>query len=137
MIVYLDTSVVLRVLLGQPEPVTCWGQWEEACASVLLKTEFLRTLDRLRLSGMIDDEDRARLRVDFGIVWSTLHVVPVDELVLERAADPFPTPIGTLDAIHLVSAMRAREAFGREVVLLTHDLQLSRAARASGIRVGT
>lgn len=63
--VLVDTSVVLGTLLGQSEQVTCWGKWSEAFVSELVQTEYLRSLDRLRLQGALTDEDRARLRLDF------------------------------------------------------------------------
>jgi hypothetical protein len=30
MIVYVDTSVVLRILLHEPNPVAIWGEWSKA-----------------------------------------------------------------------------------------------------------
>jgi hypothetical protein len=61
-------------------------------------------------------------------------LVRVDEAVLERAAEPFPTTIGSLDAIHLASAILAR---GRrsELAFATHDAALATAARAVGLSV--
>jgi predicted nucleic acid-binding protein len=50
--------------------------------------------------------------------------------VLTRAAGPMPTVVGSLDAIHLATALEPG------FVLLTHDKQLARAARASGLDVG-
>ena len=35
-------------------------------------------------------------------------LIPVDAAVLERAAEPFPTLLGTLDAVHLASAVLVR-----------------------------
>jgi hypothetical protein len=44
--------------------------------------------------------------------------------------------LGTLDAIHLATALAWREAAGVEdLVMATHDLALATAARASGLRV--
>ena len=55
MIFYLDTSVVLRVLLGQPGTLPEWGRWQEASASELLGVESRRAIDRLRLESNLDD----------------------------------------------------------------------------------
>ena len=44
-----------------------------------------------------------------------------------------PTELGTLDAIHLATALLWREAYGRDLVMATHDSALAIAARASGI----
>jgi predicted nucleic acid-binding protein len=58
--------------------------------------------------------------------------VDVSPAVLRRAADPFPTPLGTLDAIHLATAVLWREGRSVAPVLVTHDAQLATAARATG-----
>jgi predicted nucleic acid-binding protein len=54
-IIYLDTSTVLRVILRQPRPLGEWNTWERAYASELLGVEARRTIDRLRLEGHLDD----------------------------------------------------------------------------------
>lgn len=54
--------------------------------------------------------------------------------MLNRAAGPFPTVIGTLDAIHLASALLWREAEpGPELRVLTFDRQLELCAGTLGI----
>lgn len=57
-----------------------------------------------------------------------------DPPVLVRAADPFPTPLGTLDALHLASALLVREEVP-DVMLATHDERLATAAVAMGFGV--
>ncbi len=54
--------------------------------------------------------------------------------MLERAADPFPTLLGSLDAVHLTSAVLARTQVP-ELRLATHDSELARAARGLGFDV--
>lgn len=49
--------------------------------------------------------------------------------ILERAADPFPTHVATLDALHLASAIELRAVAG-DLAFATHDSQLASAARA-------
>ena len=51
----IDTSVIVRVLLGQANPISCWGKWKRAYVSQLVHTEFHRAIDRLRLEGHLDD----------------------------------------------------------------------------------
>ncbi len=132
--VYLDTSVILRVLLQDPLKTPLWGKWTEAFSSRLWKTEALRTLDRLRLSQAIDDSQVAKLRRDIELVNDVLHIVPVTESMLARAGEAFPTIIGTLDAIHLASALAVRDSTGLDR-LLTHDTQLATTARSLGLDV--
>jgi predicted nucleic acid-binding protein len=134
--VYLDTSAVLSRLLRQANAVEGWGRWDRAYSSFLCRVEFLRTVDRLRLESEIDDNERVQLHEQFDLFWATVHRIRLAEDVLARAGDPFPTALGTLDAIHLASALIvARTPDGRIDELLTHDEQLGRAARAVGFRV--
>ena len=67
-------------------------------------------------------------------VVDTFSLIPVGPRILERAAEPFPTTLGSLDAIHLASALLVRDQF-RDLALATHDLELGIAARAVGFRV--
>jgi hypothetical protein len=55
--------------------------------------------------------------------------------VLRRAADPFPTPLGTLDAIHLATAVLWQRARRSAPVLATHDAGLAAAARSVGLEI--
>jgi len=132
--VYLDTSVVLRTILGQPKQVPCWGRWDKAWSSRLWRTEALRTVDRLRLTGEVDDPEVVRLHTDIDLVDLTLHVVALTDAIMLRAEESFPTVIGTLDGIHLATALLLRR-HGSIDLFLTHDRQLGQAARALGFTV--
>jgi hypothetical protein len=46
-----------------------------------------------------------------------------------------PLPLGTLDALHLSTAILWREVRGKELVMATHDRGLGEAARAFGFAV--
>src|SRR5437016_6396086 len=132
---YLDSSVLLRVLLGLPDALAGWKEVETGVASALVGVECLRTLDRLRLSGAMSDDDLAARRgAVFGLM-AAMEVVEVTRTVLARAAQPLPTVVGTLEALHLATALLWREQSGDELTLATHDTALGRAARASGFEV--
>jgi predicted nucleic acid-binding protein len=133
-IVYLDTSVVLRILLQEPEPVEIWGEWEKAYSSALWRVEALRTADRLRLSQEISDTQLAQLVRDIQIAHETFSIHPLTNRILQRASETFPTVVGTLDAIHLATALSIREIEKLDL-LLTHDSQLGTAARSLGFAV--
>ena len=134
MIVYVDTSVVLRVLFKEPNPVNLWGKWEKAYSSELCRVEALRTVDRLRLTGDLSDGEVADLIRDIRIVHETLTVYPLSSSILQRAGETFPTVVGTLDAIHLATVLALREIESIDF-LLTHDVQLGTAARSLGFSV--
>jgi hypothetical protein len=131
-IVYLDTSTVLRILLGQPGRLAVWGKWDEAFTSEILGVETRRALDRLRLDSALSDGDLARLHEGLARVEATLATVSVTRTVLQRASLPMATAVKTLDAIHLASAMLLREHRGERPLFATHDAQQAIAARALG-----
>ena len=135
MITYLDASVVLRFVLGQPDLLPSWPEIESAVSSDLLRVECLRTLDRLRLSGHLDDDELASRRATTHHLLRALDLIDLSATVLTRASQPFPVVLGTLDAIHLASALLWRERRDEELVLATHDRQLARAAQACGVTV--
>ena len=133
--VYVDSSVVLRRLLLQPGRIESWASWEAAVTSQLTAVESRRSLDRLRVRGKLADPDMARLRKVLDATLEQFDVIPVGAAVLERAASPFPTALGTLDAIHLASALLWIDEKREPLTLLTHDEELAIAAEASGFAV--
>lgn len=135
MIVYVDSSVVLRRLLRQPGSLREWRLVRTAVGSRLVEVECLRTLDRLRLAGAFDDRRAADLRNAVLRVVASLEVVEVTRGVLARAAQPAGTALGTLDAIHLASALLWRHRTDANLAFATHDETLAVAARAYGLRV--
>ncbi|MEJ0007999.1 MAG: hypothetical protein WDM77_16945 [Steroidobacteraceae bacterium] len=66
---------------------------------------------------------------------NSLELIEIDSAVLDRAAQPMPTELGTLDAIHLASALLWKDATGVVPVLATHDEALGLAAQAYGLAV--
>lgn len=76
----------------------------------------------------------ARHRADVLEAVDAFSLVTLDSIVLERAAEPFPTLLDSLDAIHLASALLVREEF-EGLEFATHDDELGIAARATGIPV--
>lgn len=132
--VYVDSSVLLRVVLGEEAPLAEWPRITQPMASELIRVECLRTIDRARLRFGIPDRDVAERRAQVLEYLETFELVTLDRGVLERTAEPFPTAIGTLDAIHLTSALVAR-AVVPELTFATHDGELGLAARAMGFPV--
>jgi predicted nucleic acid-binding protein len=135
MIAYVDASVLLRFALRQSNALAEWRQIEQGVSSALVMTESLRTLDRLRLRAKLPDAEVARCRAKILELIGSLELVELDAVVLDRAAQPMPTEIGTLDAIHLATALLWREQFRADLTMATHDDALGLAARAHGIAV--
>ncbi|PYQ69547.1 MAG: hypothetical protein DMG04_27900 [Acidobacteria bacterium] len=135
MIAYVDASVLLRVALRQPDALPEWRRIQQGVSSALITTESLRTLDRLRLRAKLSDEEIANRRAAILRLIASLELVEIDAVVLDRAAQPMPTELGTLDAIHLATALLWKEMSRMDLVMATHDGALGLAAKAHGLAV--
>lgn len=135
MIAYLDASVVLRLVLNERDRIKEWARLTGAVASALTEMECLRTIDRLSRTGALDAEEVAGRRAAVYRLLEGVEVVELTRTVPRRASAPFSTPLGTLDAIHLSTALLWRDARGTDLVMATHDVALATASRAVGLRV--
>jgi predicted nucleic acid-binding protein len=133
-IAYVDTSVLLRIVLGEPKPLREWRKIDSVLSSELIRVEALRSIDRARVLLQLEDAEIAERRAGVLQLLSGFRLARMDSRVLARAADPFPTLIRTLDAIHLATADLARRAT-KDLVFATHDRELGTAATALGFRV--
>ena len=132
MIVYLDTSVVLRVLLDQPRKLSSWAQWTAAYSSELTGVECRRVIDRLRLDAVFDDEEVALATQRLSQMEKSVRRIRLSRSILHAASQTMPTVVKALDAFHLVSAVAIRERRQVELFFATHDSQQATAARALG-----
>ena len=133
--VYLDSSVVLRRLQREPAPLARWGQWERAYSSVLMRVEVLRTVDRNRLRGAISDREASELISIAHAFFDAIQFIALSDGILNRASQSFFTALGTLDALHLATALRLVDSGSMELTFLTHDAELAIAARSVNLTV--
>jgi predicted nucleic acid-binding protein len=131
---YVDSSVLLRVVLGEKGRLRVWSKISNPVSSELIRLECLRTIDRARIRLGLRDSDVARQRAEVLETIQAFHLIRLDSAVLDRAAEPYPTTVGSLDAIHLASALLAREVFD-DLGLATHDEELATAGTAVGFNV--
>ena len=132
--VYVDSSVLLRIVLGEPDRLRIWPTITNAVSSELIRLECLRTIDRARIRLGLEDRLIAKYRADMLEAVDAFSLVALDSIVLERASEPFPTALGSLDAIHLASALLLRDNLDG-LAFATHDDELGMAARATGFQV--
>src|SRR5215472_1614997 len=135
MTVYLDASVVVRKLQREAGSLKDWGQWERACSSELLRVEVLRAVDRARLRGALTDNEVVDIVIKARAILDGLELLQLSPSILNRAAQSFLTPLGTLDALHLATAVRLVESTGIELTFFTHDPELATAARSMNFAV--
>ena len=109
MTAFLDTSALLALAIDTPAraiaiaAIDFESDERVIAASALALTEALPAIDRLADERVVRDdlEDAVRL------LWDHLHVVPVDQRCLDRAANLARTqPVRLTDAIHFAAAER-------------------------------
>ena len=136
MTIYLDSSVILRYILNGDTALGRIAPSDQVGTSDLLPIECRRVLQRERLAAHLDDLQYTEAIALLGAILERLYIIELGPAVKQRAAGPFPTVIGTLDAIHLASAVLWREAISAEdFCIYTYDTQFALCARALGIRV--
>jgi hypothetical protein len=135
-IVYIDSTVLLRIALGEPGALSGWSGIANPTSSEYIRIETLRTIDRARIGQRLDDAEVSRLRADPLRTIDSFALITLSDVVKARASEPFPTLVGTLDAIHLSSALLAREQV-EDLTFATHDRELEMAARSLGFDVLT
>ena len=126
--IYLDSSVALAHLLAE-DRVPPEGLWVGGLVSSrLLEYEVWIRIHSRKLARSHEESIRALLaRVAF---------VELSPFVLERALEPFPVPIRTLDALHLASVEFLRRS-GQTVELATFDERQVAVAKRMGIPLFT
>jgi len=134
MTVYVDASVLLRIVLGEPGALRGWRTITRPISSGLIRLECLRTIDRARIRMGVPDAEIAERRAAILEHLDTFDLIPLDATILDRAAEPFPTVLDALDAMHLATALLARAQL-QDLLFATHDQELAVAARAVGFRV--
>lgn len=106
MTVMLDTSAILAISVPGPQRATALEALEQDpiwAASAMALTEALPAIDRLTDNPVLraDLEDAVRR------TWDHLHIVPVDQRCLDRAAGLARSqPIRLSDAIQFAAAER-------------------------------
>lgn len=124
--IYVDTSVALAELLSEDRrpPASLWS--ESPIASRLLEYEVWTRLHAYELAE--SHGEAARLLI------GRIALLELAPPLLARALDPFPTPVRTLDALHLASVEYLREK-GQSVGLASYDRRMIIAAEAMGIAI--
>jgi predicted nucleic acid-binding protein len=116
MIVYIDSTVVLRPLFDQPGQLKLWGNWEAAYSSELLGVECRRAIDRLRLLSLYDDNQVGHAVERLSRIEKTIKRIRLSKSIVLAASKTMPTVFKTLDAFHPVSALAIRERRNIEII---------------------
>ena len=122
---YLDTSVILRIILGHREAAAVWfdtrlREGDRLATSRLAVLETVRVLRRESLDTGLGDD-----------IFSRMALLSVDDALLEDAGSIGPH-VKSRDALHLVSALRIGAG---AVAVVTHDAAMLRTAAQLGFDV--
>lgn len=123
--VYVDTSALGRVLLGEPDGPAVLRNlagFDQRVASRLARVELRRLALR---EGLLDAADE---------LLRGLALVPLDDGILATSETVQPASVATLDAIHLSTALRLAAA-GLLDTVMTYDARLADGARRHGLSV--
>jgi predicted nucleic acid-binding protein len=125
-VIYLDASVALAQLFAEDRlpPESLWE--EPLTSSRLLQYEVWNRVHSRGLERRHGDQVRE--------VLDAVTFVELTPLVLGRALEPFPSPVRTLDALHLAT-MDFLRSQGQPLELATYDDRLLAAARAFGMPI--
>jgi predicted nucleic acid-binding protein len=134
-IAYIDTSALLRMVLREPGALDELRTYDGLVSSELIAVESARTIDRLRLQGSLTTEEAAARRRTVNEWLEAIDLVLLRPAVLSRASEPMAMPLGTLDALHLATALIWRDRMGALPTMATHDIALGLAAQAFGFDV--
>jgi len=132
---YIDTSALLRIVLREPGALDDLRTYDALVSSELIAIESARTIERLRLQRSLTTTEAAtRLRAVNDWL-EAIDLVLLRTPVLSRASEPMPIPLGTLDALHLATALIWRDRIGPLSTIATHDTALGLAAQTFGFDV--
>ena len=106
MTIALDTSALLALAVDGAQRQTVLDALatdDVWCASAMALTEALPAIDRLTDEAVL----RSELEDSIRLTWDHLHIVPVDQRCLDRAASLSRLqPVRLTDAIHFAAAER-------------------------------
>lgn len=122
--IYVDTSVALAQLMAEDRcpPASFWEG--DLVTSRLLEYELWTAVHRRKLQRT--HGEAARRMVE------SLAIAELSRDVLQRAKEPFPSPVRTLDALHLATLLFLQDQ-GVSMRLATYDRRMSEAAETLGI----
>ena len=131
---YVDSSSILRVLLGERGTKVPLGRNVVAASSRLAEVECFRTLDRARLLGFLDDAETAGKIRELEALFARMHLVPLSDEVTDLARATFPVAVRALDALHVGTAQWLTRKTG-PLEFWTHDARQALAATSRGLDV--
>src|SRR6267378_4068661 len=122
-VAYLDTSAAVKLLMSERESPAL-RRWlrrrPQRASAALLKVELVRVVRRA---------DVPRLLPEARKLLAGVHLIRLDDALLERAADLDPIDLRSLDSIHLAAAASLGDDLA---AIVSYDDRLLAAATSLG-----
>jgi predicted nucleic acid-binding protein len=127
-VAYLDTSAAVKLLMTERESpaLRTWlRRRPERASAALLRVELVRVVRRAGLPGLIPEVRK---------LLAGVHLIRLDDALLDRAADLDPTELRSLDSIHLAAAASLGDDLA---AMVSYDDRLLAAAKFLGLPTAT
>jgi len=127
-VAYLDTSAAVKLLVTERESPAL-RRWlrrrPDRASAALLRFELVRVVRRAGLTRLIPEARR---------LLTGIHLIRLDDDLLDRAADLDPTEIRSFDSIHLAAAASLGDDLA---AVVSYDDRLLAAATSLGLPIAT
>jgi predicted nucleic acid-binding protein len=127
-VAYLDTSAAVKLLMTERESPAL-RRWlrrrPERASAALLRVELVRVVRRAGFPRLIPEVRK---------LLAGIHLVRLDDALLDRAADLDPTELRSLDSIHLAAAASLGDDLA---AVVSYDDRLLAAATSLGLPTAT
>lgn len=137
MILYLDTSALVKRYFQEPysdEVITRWESATQIVTSFVAYGETIAAIHRKKREADIADTLIRKIADSFQQDWESFVRVEVNDGLngyIDRVVERYP--LRGFDAIHLASAMVVHEVLLENFVFACFDDRLARAARSEGL----
>ena len=127
-VAYLDTSAAVKLLMTERESPAL-RRWlrrrPQRASAALLRVELVRVVRRAGIPRLVPEARK---------LLAGVHLIRLDDALLERAADLDPTELRSLDSIHLAAA----SSLGDDLAaVVSYDDRLLAAAAFLGLPTAT
>ena len=127
-VAYLDTSAAVKLLMTERESPAL-RRWlrrrPERASAALLRVELVRVVRRAGVPRLIPEARK---------LLAGIHLIRLDDVLLDRAADLDPTELRALDSIHLAAATSLGDDLA---AVVSYDDRLLAAANSLGLPTAT
>jgi predicted nucleic acid-binding protein len=127
-VAYVDTSAAVKLLMNERESPAL-RKWlrrrPERASAALLRVELVRVVRRAGFPRLIPEARK---------LLAGIHIIRLDDALLDRAADLDPTELRSLDSIHLAAAASLGDDLA---AVVSYDDRLLAAATSLGLPTAT